>query len=337
MLALESRTHPTRYQLARALADMIAPDIAIRDVLIGYKTRPRVASRFNHRGGGSIHHYLTTLHTRLYGSSADPGPLPTDLDELRLTALTGADGHQRAALLAHLATQLPHTANYLNRAGDFPHLPGYTRAWLHDAATALRHLAIRVSHLSPTSALPVAGTAAETSIPPAVADGADPTPEDITRVLADFISPQIAPDDVLLDFTPHLRTSGRITARTAPAPVFGALLHARLHGLEAASAPPQPWHELGRASHATDDQQQAALLWLSGQLHSAGDILAWARDWSHWRQMPPGIHAQLASATTTVHELADGIGRAPADLRTTPAAAPVPARPVAPSATPARR
>ncbi|KPC62670.1 hypothetical protein [Streptomyces chattanoogensis] len=317
---------------------MIAPDIAIRDVLIGYKTRPRVASLFNHRsGGGSIHHYLATLHARLYGRPADPAPLPSDLDELRLRALACTSEHQQEAVVAHLASQLPSTAQLLDRTQDWLHLPRHARAWLQDAAGAIRQLADQISHVSPAFALPHP-PAAQPAAPTAVTTGPDPAPEDITRVLADFISPAIDPDDVLLGLDPHPRTGERFTARKATARTFGSLLHARLHGLEAASsAMPGPWDQLSRSHRATVDQQAAALAWLSGQLHSAGDILEWARDWSHWRQLPDGIHAQLASATAALHELADGVNRVPLTARTTLATTPVPVLPAAPSSAPARR
>ncbi|WP_172386650.1 hypothetical protein [Streptomyces sp. MNP-20] len=315
---------------------MIAPDIAIRDVLIGYRTRPRSASRFNHRsGGGSIHHYLATLHTRLYSPPAAAGPLPTDLDELRLTALTGADDQQEA-VLAHLATQLPRTTQLLQRPLRDSALPVHTRAWLRDADGAIRQLADQISRVSPAFALPHVPP-----VPPAPAPtlpGADPTPGDITRVLADFVSPDIAPDDVVISFRPHPRTGGRFTAREATATAFGSLLHARLHGLEAASAvSPGPRDELSRSPHVAVGQQAADLARLSGQLHSAGDILAWARHWSHWRRLPRDVHARLGSATTAVRELAEGISQIAAAPRAALAATPAFAPPAAPSPAPARR
>ncbi|MFH9071475.1 hypothetical protein [Streptomyces alboflavus] len=293
---------------------MITPDIAIRDVLIGYRTRPRVASRFGHRsGGGSIHHYLATLHPRLYGPTADHGPLPTDLDELRLWALAQAGEHQQTAVLDRLAAQLPHTAQLLKHPLPESAVPAPTRAWLQDAAGTLRQLADQIHRVSPAFAWP--HTPAEQTSPTTGMSGPDPAPQDITRALADFISP----DDVPLSFRPHPRTGGRFTAREATATAFGSLLHARLHGLEAAAATrPQPREELNWSLRAAADQQAAALVRLSGQLHSAADILTWAQHWSHWRQLPRDIHAQLGCAATAVRELADGISKIPAPSRRRP-------------------
>ncbi|MFD4476407.1 hypothetical protein ACFWPU_09885 [Streptomyces sp. NPDC058471] len=306
---------------------MITPDIAIRDVLIGYRSRPRVASRFGYRsGGGSIHHYLTTLHARLYGPAAAPGPLPSDLDELRLWALTAGE-HAQEAVLAHLATQLPRVAQLLQHARTEPSWPGPDHAWMRDADGALRHLADQIHHLSPAFALPPAPTAR--TAPPTAVLGPDPAPQDVTRALADFFSPDVAPDDVLLNFRPHPRTGERFTAREAPATAFGSLLHARLHGPDtAASAQQAPSEGQNRPPRATAAQQTAALVRLSGQLHSAGDILTWAQHWSHWRQLPRGVHAQLGRTATTVRELANGTGQIPAPTHHALAAQPTVVPPV---------
>ncbi|MGW2230443.1 hypothetical protein [Streptomyces formicae] len=316
---------------------MITPDIAIRDVLIGYRTRPRVASRFGHRsGGGSIHHYLATLHPRFYGPTADHGPLPTDLDELRLWALAQAGEHQQKAVLDGLAAQLPHTAQLLKHPLHESAVPAPARTWLQDADGSLRQLADQIHRVSPAFTLP--HTPAEQTSPTTAVPGPDPAPQDITRALADFISPDIAPDDVLLSFRPHPRTGGRFTAREATATAFGSLLHARLHGLEAAAAPrPQPWEELNRSPRAAAGHQAAALVRLSGQLHSAADILTWAQHWSHWRQLPRDVHAQLGSAATAVHELAGGISRIPAPPGAALSATAVLVPPTAPSPAPPRR
>ncbi|MEV5979678.1 hypothetical protein [Streptomyces sp. NPDC052114] len=305
---------------------MIAPDIAIRDVLIGYRTRPRVASRFNHRsGGGSIHHYLTTLHPRLYGPTADPDSQPADLEELRLWALTYAGEHQQESVLARLGVQLPRTLQLLQHSLQELSLPAATRAWLQEADRSIRQLADQIDRVSPAFAL--APAVPEQASPTTVAPGPDPAPQAITRALADLISPDIAPDDVLLGFRPHPRTGGRYTAREATATAFGSLLHARLHGLEAAAtARSGPREELSRSPRTTADQ-----------LHSAGDVLDWARHWSHWRQLPRDVHAQLGSAATAVHELADGTSRIPAPPRTALAATPALTPPAAPSPASPRR
>ncbi|MFE0135987.1 hypothetical protein ACFWY6_31110 [Streptomyces sp. NPDC059037] len=316
---------------------MITPDIAIRDVLIGYRTRPRVASHFGHRsGGGPIHHYLATLHPQLYGPTADHGPPPTDLDELRLWALTHAGEHQQKAALDRLAAQLPHTTQLLKPPLHEPSLPAPTRAWLQDADRSIRQLASQIHRVSPAFATPHA--LPEHTSPTTAAPGPDPAPQDITRALADFISPDIAPDDVLLSFRPHPRTGGRFTTREATATAFGSLLHARLHGLEAAAAArPEAWEELNRSPHTAAGQQAAALVRLSNQLHSAGDILTWAQHWSHWHRLPRDIHTQLGSAATTVRELADGISKIPAAPGAALAATPALVPPAAPSPAPPRR
>ncbi|MGW2858219.1 hypothetical protein [Streptomyces sp. NPDC001205] len=315
---------------------MITPDIAVRDVLISYRTRPRVASQFGYRsGGGSIHHYVTTLHPRLYGPAADHGPLPADLDELRLWALTYAGEHQQKAVLDGLAAQLPRTVQLLKHPLHEPSWPASSRAWLHNAERSLRQLAAQIHRVGPAFALP--DTAPEQSSPAPAAHGPDPAPQDITRALADFISPDIAPDDVLLTFRPHPRTNGRFTTREAPTTTFGSLLHARLHGLEAAAAPLEPWDVPNRSARATAGQQAEALVRLSGQLHSAGDILTWAQHESHWRQLPHDVHARLGSAARAVRELADGISTIPAPSGAALAQAPVLVPPTAPSPAPPRR
>lgn len=77
------------------------------------------------------------------------------------------------------------------------------------------------------------------------------------------------------------------------------------------------------------DQQHAVLAQLAEQLHNAAEILEWARNNAHWRQLPIPTWEWLCAATDTARDLAAGldeVGPAFASPRP-PAAAPAPPAP----------
>jgi len=106
-------------------------------------------------------------------------------------------------------------------------------------------------------------------------------------------------------------------------------LHARLYGLPHDPAPPVPaaLDELLQTLTTARDpnQQHAVLAQLAEQLRNAAEILEWARDNAHWRQLPAPTWEWLRTATDAARDLAAGLD----EVR------PAFAAPRAPSTTPA--
>ncbi|MGI5457509.1 hypothetical protein ACQEWB_30955 [Streptomyces sp. CA-249302] len=105
-------------------------------------------------------------------------------------------------------------------------------------------------------------------------------------------------------------------------------LHARLYGLPHDPAPvPAALDELLQTLMTARDpnQQHAVLAQLAEQLRNAAEILEWARDNAHWRQLPAPTWEWLRTATDAARDLAAGLD----EVR------PAFAAPRAPSTTPA--
>ncbi|KUO04630.1 hypothetical protein [Streptomyces caeruleatus] len=58
------------------------------------------------------------------------------------------------------------------------------------------------------------------------------------------------------------------------------------------------------------DQQQAVLAQLAEQLRNAAEVLEWARNNAHWRQLPTLTWEWLRDATATARGLAAGLDEA---------------------------
>lgn len=88
------------------------------------------------------------------------------------------------------------------------------------------------------------------------------------------------------------------------------------------------------------DQQQAVLAQLAEQLRNAAEVLEWARNNAHWRQLPTPTWEWLRDATATTRGLAAGLAEASHAFTSPPrppaATAPAPPAPAAPR-TPAPR
>ncbi|MEU7238378.1 hypothetical protein, partial [Streptomyces chrestomyceticus] len=127
-----------------------------------------------------------------------------------------------------------------------------------------------------------------------------------------------------------------------PVTVVARSLHARLYGLPTAPPPlPTALDELLQAlgTVSTSDEQQAVLAQLAEQLRNAAQILEWARDNAHWRQLPDADWEWLRDATDTTRHLANGLDSVrPSFSAPQPSAAPLPPpAPAPPHAAPARR
>ncbi|MFF0448008.1 hypothetical protein ACFYT4_16635 [Streptomyces sp. NPDC004609] len=109
-----------------------------------FSVRHQAAAEFGHRSSsGPVGVLAQSLHARLYGLPADPGPLPTALDELLQSTYTATETEQQAAVLVHLAEQLHNAAQILEWARDNAHwrrLPGAWE-WLREATTSTRQIA----------------------------------------------------------------------------------------------------------------------------------------------------------------------------------------------------
>ncbi|MFD9817509.1 hypothetical protein [Streptomyces violascens] len=82
------------------------------------------------------------------------------------------------------------------------------------------------------------------------------------------------------------------------------------------------------------------LLQLAEQLRNAAEILEWARNHAHWRQLPTPAREWLRTATDTTRQLADGldeVGPAFTAPQCPPAVLPPPPAPASPHTAPARR
>lgn len=92
--------------------------------------------------------------------------------------------------------------------------------------------------------------------------------------------------------------------------IYAQALHAQLYGLPTDDEPvPVALDALLQAAHTTDDpeQQGAILQQLTEQLRNAAEILQWARDHAHWRQLPKPTWEWLREATNQMRILADGL------------------------------
>ncbi|QPP05194.1 hypothetical protein G4Z16_00985 [Streptomyces bathyalis] len=144
-----------------------------------------------------------------------------------------------------------------------------------------------------------------------------PTPHDIARALAAQVHPDATPRDVVVHFTLRRLAAPRYDHRSSggPASVIAQSLHSHLYGLPDDPGPvPTALDELLQtlttARHG--DQQHAVLVQLAEQLRNAAEILEWARNNAHWRQLPAPTWEWLRAATDSTRELADGLD----DIRT---------------------
>ncbi|MFF3460288.1 hypothetical protein ACFYXH_39600 [Streptomyces sp. NPDC002730] len=87
------------------------------------------------------------------------------------------------------------------------------------------------------------------------------------------------------------------------------------------------------------DQQHAVLAQLAEQLRNAAEILEWARDNAHWRQLPAPTWEWLRTATDAARDLADSLDEVGPAFASpcAPAAAPAPPAPAAHRAPTPRR
>ncbi|MER5440115.1 hypothetical protein [Streptomyces sp. NPDC002790] len=134
---------------------------------------------------------------------------------------------------------------------------------------------------------------------------------DFARVLADQI-PGAPPRDVTVHFTVRRQAAADYghRSRGGPVTIYAQALHAQLYGLPTDDDdPPVALDELLQAAHtAGDPEQQAAILGqLADQLRNAAEILEWARNHAHWRQLPTPAWEWLRDATDRTRGLADGL------------------------------
>jgi hypothetical protein len=134
---------------------------------------------------------------------------------------------------------------------------------------------------------------------------------DVARALADQI-PGAAPRDVTVHFTLRRQAAAQHHYRSCggPVTVHAGALHAHLYGLPTDDQPlPTALDALLQAAHTTGDpeQQSAILQQLTEQPRNAAEILQWARNHAHWRQLPDSTWDWLRDATTQMGVLADGL------------------------------
>ncbi|MEU7606123.1 hypothetical protein [Streptomyces sp. NPDC041003] len=121
------------------MADRIATDVPVRDVIVNFRVRPQTTSGYKDRSsGGPLTTIARSVHAELYGLPKDPvEELPT-LAALLDAAHTANSHWQRTDVLHQLAVQLPQlaeildlTATWASRRRD---VPADTAQWLADTA-----------------------------------------------------------------------------------------------------------------------------------------------------------------------------------------------------------
>ncbi|MFD6912330.1 hypothetical protein [Streptomyces virginiae] len=106
---------PTVKDIARALADRIAPDVPVRDVIVNFRVRPQTTSGYKDRSsGGPLIGIARSVHAELYGLPKESIDEPPILAALLDAAHTANSHWQRASILHELATQLPQLAEILD-------------------------------------------------------------------------------------------------------------------------------------------------------------------------------------------------------------------------------
>ncbi|AJT62543.1 hypothetical protein T261_0854 [Streptomyces lydicus] len=115
MEATTTTDAPTPHDIARALADVIHPDVPTRDVILNLRVRPKADALYGHRAsGGPLQMYAQFVHANLYGLPTAPAPVPTALDELLQATRTAQGADQQMAVLAQLAEQLRNAAEIIS-------------------------------------------------------------------------------------------------------------------------------------------------------------------------------------------------------------------------------
>lgn len=77
------RDTPTVKDIARALADRIATDVPVRDVIVNFRVRPQTTSGYKDRSsGGPLTTIARSVHAELYGLPNDPVEEPPTLAAL---------------------------------------------------------------------------------------------------------------------------------------------------------------------------------------------------------------------------------------------------------------
>lgn len=177
---------PTVKDIARALANYIAAEVPVRDVIVGFRVRPQTTSRYKDRStGGPLTAIARSVHAELYGLPKEPVEEPPTLSALLDAAHTANSHWERAHVLHELATQLPQlaeildlTATWASRRHD---APAHSVQWLADTA-ALTHLSaarleqIRHIHDTPIPPPPPAGRNQRQTSPVATALPSRPLP-----------------------------------------------------------------------------------------------------------------------------------------------------------------
>ncbi|MGQ4484266.1 hypothetical protein ACN6LM_002594 [Streptomyces sp. SAS_281] len=151
-------------------------------------------------------------------------------------------------------------------------------------------------------------------------------------MLADQI-PGAAPRDVTVHFAVRRQaaTQHGYRSRGGPVTVYAQALHARLYGLPTDEEPlPAALDALlqTRTPSTGPEQQCAVLQQLAEQLRNATEILEWARDHAHWRQLPHPAWEWLRDATDRTRDLANGLDTVWPGFTAEPPAHAAPPRPV---------
>ncbi|MFI7174663.1 hypothetical protein [Streptomyces spororaveus] len=135
------RDTPTVKDIARALADRIASDVPVRDVIVNFRVRPQTTSGYKDRSsGGPLTTIARSVHAELYGLPNDPVEEPPTLAALLDAAHTANSHWQRADVLHELAVQLPQLAEILDLttawASRRHDVPAAVAGWLAETAAA---------------------------------------------------------------------------------------------------------------------------------------------------------------------------------------------------------
>ncbi|MFI1023358.1 hypothetical protein [Streptomyces olivaceus] len=169
---------PTAHDLALALASLLRPGAAPRDVAISLHARRQAAAQYDHTSvSGPVTGYAQALHAALYGLPEDNAPLPAALDALLQATHTAKKPEQKTAILRQLADQLRNAADilqlYQHRA-QWDRLPEDVATHLRTAHDQAQQIATALDRVAPAFSSTPSTT--PTSLPQTVQPAVPPVP-----------------------------------------------------------------------------------------------------------------------------------------------------------------
>ncbi|MFF3979712.1 hypothetical protein [Streptomyces sp. NPDC001828] len=154
---------PTPHDIARALADLLQPGAAPRDVTVSFAARRQAPVEYRDRSrGGPVPAFAQALHAALYGLPSHDAPLPDSLSKLLQATHTATAPEQETATLRHVAEQIRDAAEIIRRyqyQAQWERLPTEAAQQLAAAHDQAQLLAQALDHAAPAFSLQPTATA----------------------------------------------------------------------------------------------------------------------------------------------------------------------------------